>query len=208
MTAVSVDVVALRTGDEGVQVLIHRRAADPHRGRWALPGVLLASGERISAAAVRAAGKAGVPPTGVVAVGQLVVFDEPNRDPRGPTLSVATWAVVDPAFAPPEGARWAGWESPPELAFDHSRILRDARPLLAEKLWSDTRFTRALTGTEFNVRTALAVTRSLTDSDVDRGNLNRTIGRVATRVGEAASGRSGGRPGSLWRWRDVARDAV
>lgn len=199
-SAVSVDAVVLRVGADGAEVLIHRRAAEPFAGDWALPGVLLGAGERISDAAIRAAGKAGVSAAAVDGVGQLVVFDEPHRDPRGPTLSISAWVAVR-GFEPsdPETARWVSWEALQPLAFDHTRILADVRPVLADKLWRDLTFTAALTGSEFSVRTALDVTRSLTGSDVDRGNLNRTLKRIAVRSDRESS--SGvGRPGALWRW--------
>ncbi|WP_231857302.1 NUDIX domain-containing protein [Tsukamurella tyrosinosolvens] len=201
MSAVSVDAVVLRGDETGTRVLVHRRAADPFLGDWALPGVLLGSGERITAAATRAAGKAHVSPEQVSGAGQLVVFDEPNRDPRGPTLSVATWVATRRELALPKAddARWVDWDALPELAFDHERILADVRPLLASKLWSDRDFTKALTGPEFEVRTALAITESLAGRAVDRGNLNRDIERVAERAGEAPR-RGRGRPGVLWRW--------
>lgn len=202
MTVVSVDAVVLRAGGAGVEVLIHRRSTDPFRGKWALPGVLLGCGERITEAAVRAAGKAAVESGDVTGSGQLVVFDEPNRDPRGPTLSIAAWVTVQTEFEPvdPDSAMWANWGELPDLAFDHERILADVRPVLARKLWTDLTFTAALTGSTFGVRTALAITESLTGAKVDRGNLNREIRRVAERVPERVSSPSGGRPGAVWRW--------
>ncbi|WP_336789872.1 NUDIX domain-containing protein [Gordonia malaquae] len=196
-SAVSVDAVVLRVGGDGTQVLVHRRAAEPFAGDWALPGVLLGAGERISEAAVRAAGKAAITPDAVTGVGQLVVFDEPHRDPRGPTLSITAWVTAGDVET--VDGRWVSWDEPPSLAFDHARILADVRPVLADRLWRDLGFTAALLGREFSVRTALAVTASLTGGDVDRGNLNRTLKRIAIRVDESAP--SGvGRPGAVWRW--------
>lgn len=201
-SAVSVDAVVLRAGETGAEVLIHRRGADPFQGHWALPGVLLGPAERITAAATRAVAKAGASADDVTGTGQLVVFDEPHRDPRGPTLSITAWVTIDPEFAPadPDNARWTPWDEAPALAFDHSRILSDVRPVLAAKLWSDLLFTAALTGPQFTVRTALALTESLTGAPVDRGNLNRTLKRVALRQPDAVYSGSDGRPGSLWRW--------
>ena len=75
------------------------------------------------------------------------------------------------------------------------------RPVLAGKLWSDPEFTAALTGPVFGVRAALAAAESLTGAPVDRGNLNRTLKRIAVRADEvAAPDSSGGRPGAMWRW--------
>ncbi|ALG86646.1 hypothetical protein ACH46_05920 [Gordonia phthalatica] len=196
----SVDAVVLRTGGGGTQVLVHRRAAEPFAGEWALPGVLLGAGERISDAAVRAAGKAGVAVDHVSGVGQLVVFDEPHRDPRGPTLSISAWITVA-GFEPadPDEVRWVSWDAVPPLAFDHERILADVRPVLADKLWRDLTFSRALTGPGFSVRTALEITQSLAGAAVDRGNLNRTLKRIAVRSEEPVAD-GVGRPGAYWRW--------
>ena len=203
-SAVSVDAVALRRTDTGVEVLTHRRATEPYAGRQALPGVLLGAGERITEAAIRALGKPGVglAPADALAAGQLVVFDEPHRDPRGPTLSIAAWVVVDPGaqVSDPGAATWSSWESVPQLAFDHDRILDDVRPVLVAKLWTDLHFTAALTGPHFGVRTALAITESLSGVEVDRGNLNRTLKRVAVRAQEPLRTGAGGRPGAVWSW--------
>ena len=96
----SVDVLALRFDrtTRRIELGIAARAQDPFRGQLALPGVLLGLGERLQDAAMRAlTGKLGVPTDSVRGIGQLVTFDKPNRDPRGPTLSVAMWAGVDQA---------------------------------------------------------------------------------------------------------------
>jgi 8-oxo-dGTP diphosphatase len=193
---VSVDVLVLRYERTTRRVLLglHERTLDPFAGRPALPGVLLLRGERIRDAAGRALAKVRLVARGA---GQLVTFDEPNRDPRGPTLSIATWAVV----AEPGGARWVPIDRPPELAFDHDRIVADCRPLLAGMLWRETTFTRLLTGEEFAASDAVALHQALTGTAPDRGNLNRTLASIPGlhRTDRYASaGR--GRPGTVWAW--------
>ena len=101
---VSVDVLAVRLADGQVRYATVERAAEPFLGRPALPGVLLLEGERLATAGERALrDKAGLAAT---AIGQLVVFDEPSRDPRGATLSAALWAVV-----PAGGGEAVTWRS-------------------------------------------------------------------------------------------------
>ena len=94
---VSVDVLALhfdRTSRQ-VKLGVTIRQWAPFAGQPALPGVLLGDGERLKDAALRAlTGKLQLAPATVSGIGQVVTFDEPNRDPRGPTLSVAMWAGV------------------------------------------------------------------------------------------------------------------
>ncbi|WP_420124246.1 NUDIX hydrolase [Nakamurella sp.] len=193
---VSVDVLLLRY-DHGTRRLLlglHDRTVDPFAGWPALPGVLLHRGERIREAIGRALAKVDLRAAGS---GQLVTFDEPNRDPRGPTLSVATWAVGTEVGT----ATWAPPENLPPLAFDHERIVADCWPLLAGMLWRETDFTRLLTGDEFTVADAVALHTALTGTPPDRGNLNRTLAGLpglARTDRLASAGR--GRPGAVWSW--------
>lgn len=119
--------------------------------------------------------KLGIPEEKILAGGQLTVFDEPNRDPRGPTLSVTMWAVIS-SDEVPGSAEWVSWDNPGDLAFDHNRIVADTRPILADTLlWRDQAFTRALLGPSFPASYALAVAEELSGVRPDPGNLNRTL---------------------------------
>ncbi|HEX6343549.1 NUDIX hydrolase [Umezawaea sp.] len=205
-TLVSVDVVVLRFDPDARAVLlgVAPRALAPFAGDLALPGVLLGKGERLRDASRRAVtGKLGVPDRAVTATGQLAMFDEPSRDPRGPTLSIALWAAVDPARLDVGTATWTPLDSVPPLAFDHNRIIADCRPLLADKLWRDTAFTAGLLGPEFTTAQALDVTESLTGDRPYPANLGRTMDRVPgleRTTQHAAALPKGGRPPLVWRW--------
>ncbi|TGO04630.1 NUDIX hydrolase [Serinibacter arcticus] len=197
-THVSVDVLALRfnAAARTVELAVHRRPLDPFAGDLALPGVLLLADETIAQAGSRALAKVAATP---LATGQLLTFDEPNRDPRGPTLSIATWAVLSPQR--PDGATWVPLDAPPPLAFDHDAILATTRPLLAGLLWRDLPFTRAIVGETFTAGDAVALTQTLLGR-VDRGNLNRELARIdGLERGEAVAA-GAGRPGRVWRWTD------
>ncbi|GAA1352137.1 NUDIX domain-containing protein [Saccharothrix algeriensis] len=235
-TPVSVDVLTLRFDARARAVLlaVAPRALDPFAGELALPGVLLGRGERLRDAALRAVtGKLGVPAGEVIATGQLATFDEPSRDPRGPTLSIALWATLTPApptgdptpegptpddpgragddparpegdrVRPVDGLRWTALDAVPPLAFDHSRIVADCRPMLADRLWRDVAFTAGLLGPEFTTAHALDATESLTGDRPYPANLGRTMDRVpglqrTTRHASALP--KGGRPPLVWRW--------
>ncbi len=186
---VSVDVLALRYERTSRRLLLalHVRPKDPFAGSLALPGVLLLRGERIRDACARALAKVDTTARGV---GQLVTFDEPNRDPRGPTLSIATWAVA----ATPGTATWAAFDEVPSLAFDHNRIVTDCRPLLAALFWRDAEFTRLLTGDEFTATDALALHAALAGTAPDRGNLNRTLAGIPLTRTNRRSSSGRGRP--------------
>lgn len=203
---VSVDVLGMRLHHDGERVLLlaHERPFEPFAGSLALPGVLLGRGERITEAAIRALLKGGLKEHDMLGIGQLVTFDEPNRDPRGPTLSIAVWAGIRADADIKESAQWVDIDAPPQLAFDHNRIVHDVRPLLSRMLWDDLNFTRALTGPVFPVRAAVRITASLTGREPNRGNLNR---RLAALDGlEQVHGKTAhshtGRPGTVWAWKD------
>lgn len=198
---VSVDALTLRYNHDTrhVELAVSKRIIEPYINQLALPGVTLWEGERLADAAERAVRtKLDL---GVRALGQLTVFDEPHRDPRGQTLSVAMWAVADDPEASPDYVQWFPVDDVPPLAFDHNAMVEDCRPLLVDRLWRDLTFTRALTGPTFPVAAAVAITRSLTGTAPDRGNLNRRLASVrglGISHKRLVTGR--GRPGTLWEW--------
>src|SRR5918912_3242323 len=92
-----VDVVAFAIRGGRLHVLLVRRAADPFAGFWALPGARILPDERLADAARRAlAERTGLD---VAYLEQLYTFDDPGRDPRGRTVSVAYFALL-PLEAP------------------------------------------------------------------------------------------------------------
>lgn len=112
--------------EDGGIVLI-RRANDPFKGDYALPGGFVDVGETVEAAAVREAREE----TGLeVSLERLVgVYSDPTRDPRGHNVSVAF--LARPVSGQPVAASDAAEASALdpagiELAFDHRRIVEDA----------------------------------------------------------------------------------
>lgn len=203
-TFVSVDVLPLRFDHSTREVMLatYRRPVEPFEGHLALPGVLLLRGERLQQAGLRALRKVGARKSRVRGLGQLVTFDEPNRDPRGPTLSITLWAGLNDEPAP--NAEWMPLNEVAELGFDHNQIVERLAPRLAGMLWSafDPAFTRALTGETFTAGDAVALTASLLGKEPDRGNLNRTLAAMPglERTTEKVM-RSTGRPGAVWAWK-------
>ncbi|MGW5381613.1 NUDIX hydrolase [Nocardia sp. NPDC003963] len=199
-SAVSVDVVALRfwADDAAATFGIAARLHEPFTGQLALPGVLLGRGERLAEAARRAVRtKLGVPDEAIGPVGQLVTFDEPNRDPRGPTLSIVMWAVTGRHEGP---ARWVSFGEPPALAFDHNSIVTAARGLLSGLLWKDLPLTRALLGDQFPATRAVNLATSLLGGRPDAANLNRTLAGIPglRKTDERRRTKATGRPAAVW----------
>ncbi|WP_104104649.1 NUDIX domain-containing protein [Arthrobacter sp. 08Y14] len=85
--SVAVDTAALTVDAGELKVLLVRRRKEHRTGEWALPGTFLRERETLAAAVLRSLrDKAGI--EGRVPQ-QLHVFDDPDRDDRGWTLSVA-----------------------------------------------------------------------------------------------------------------------
>ncbi|MEW5996098.1 MAG: NUDIX hydrolase [Candidatus Micrarchaeota archaeon] len=115
---------------EGKIVLI-RRNKEPFKGMWALPGGFAEENETAEECCEREAREE----TGLrVRVGKLIgVFSDPERDPRGTVAAAYLCEVVGGELKGGTDAKEARWFSPeelPELAFDHEKIIGEAKKLI------------------------------------------------------------------------------
>jgi 8-oxo-dGTP diphosphatase len=135
MVAADVLVVRPREGAQegecegGREVLLIRRANEPFRGSWALPGGFVEMDEDVPDAASRELREETgleIRPEELVEVG---VFGRPGRDPRGRTISVVYAARVSAgggcvrAGDDAAEAEWFDAGALPELAFDHADVI-------------------------------------------------------------------------------------
>jgi 8-oxo-dGTP diphosphatase len=119
--------------DPAARVLLIRRSHAPYAGSFALPGGFVEIGETVEQACRREAQEeTGIE---VVPLRLVGVYSDPDRDPRGHTVSVAFGTVLPRVIPPRSGsdaasAEWvADWREH-MLAFDHGKILADAEALL------------------------------------------------------------------------------
>jgi 8-oxo-dGTP diphosphatase len=139
--AVTVDLVVLTVVDDALEVALVRRAGPPFQGWWALPGGFKRPDETLEAAAARELGEeAGAR---VPRLAQLGAYGDPGRDPRMDVVTVAFTATVPEPIRLRAGtdasdARWAPvaavLDGTLPLAFDHARIVAEARARLADDL--------------------------------------------------------------------------
>ncbi len=136
--AVTTDVVVFSIRQQRLQLLLIRRAADPYRGHWALPGGFLDIDEDLEACAKRELKEE----TGIsgVFLEQLYTFGTPTRDPRERVISVTYYALVPSArlqvraASDAAAADWFPLDQLPDLAFDHREIITLAHQRLVAKL--------------------------------------------------------------------------
>jgi 8-oxo-dGTP diphosphatase len=124
--ALTVDIVLLHRSAVGIEVLLIKRAREPFKGQWAFPGGFVDKDESLEDAAARELAEE----TGLreIRLEQIGAFGDPSRDPRGHTVSVAFGGVLEDRVLLSAGddASEAAWHpalEPPNLAFDHNKIL-------------------------------------------------------------------------------------
>src|SRR5262245_53636527 len=132
--AVTVDIVVLTIAEGSLHVLLVRRGVAPFAGRWAIPGGFKRPDESLDDAARRELlEETGV--DGSRLLRQFGAYGDPGRDPRMNVVTVAYLAVLRDVRGVAGGTDAAEASLVPvskalnrgtKLAFDHSRILRDA----------------------------------------------------------------------------------
>lgn len=91
--AVTIDVVLFAMVDSQMKVLLIQRGRDPYKGQWAFPGGFLNMDETAEVGALRELKEE----TGLELdhVRQFHTFTRLDRDPRGRTISIAYYELID-----------------------------------------------------------------------------------------------------------------
>ncbi len=200
---IAVLVVIFTVVDGELQALLIHRSAEPYRGRWAIPGGLLAPGEALHDAAVRKLEDE----TGVrdVFLEQLYTFSDLDDVTPGGAIAVAHFALVDhQRVRLSERADWQpAWfsiERPPQLAFRNEEVLDYALERLRNKL-QYTNVAYSLLPRRFSLSQLQRVYESILGRPLDKRNFRKrmlSLGIIAAtgeRLGEGA-----GRPAQLYRF--------
>ncbi|MET8571353.1 NUDIX domain-containing protein [Streptomyces sp. NPDC004783] len=206
--AVTVDLAVLTLRAGALQVLLIERAEEPYAGRWALPGGFLLPEESAEEAARRElAEETGLADVSGLHLEQLRTYSEPGRDPRMRVVSVAFTALLPDPPEPRAGtdaaeARWVPYDSARGLAFDHDRILADARTRVGAKL-EYTCLATAFCPAEFTLGELQQVYETVWGTPLDRPNFRRKVlatpGFVEQVPGAARLTGGRGKPAALYR---------
>ncbi|WP_033338207.1 NUDIX hydrolase [Catenuloplanes japonicus] len=204
-SAVTVDLVLLTIRAGALHVLLIRRGIPPFKGRWALPGGFVLSGEDLEDAARRELREeTGLDPT-AGHLEQLGTYGTPDRDPRGRVFTVAYLALLPDLPAPvagsdAAGADWLAIEGLEDLAFDHDRILADGVERARAKL-EYTPLATAFCPPEFTIAELRGVYETVWRARIDARNFHRKVtgadGFVEA-TGQSVT-RERGRPAQLFR---------
>lgn len=135
----TVDVVIFRLIEGQLNVLLIKRANEPFKGQWALPGGYNTSDDTTLQVVDRVLRtKVGVSPSDLTYIEQLYTFDTVARDPRGHAVSVSYLGLSSMLEPQPSETTQQPVYFPvdalPKLAYDHADIISYAVERLRSKL--------------------------------------------------------------------------
>ena len=172
----TVDLVLFRLQDSNLEVLLSKRANEPFKGDWALPGGYCAEGqttlEALTAVTKR---KVGIDiDTQLSYIEQLYTFDTVARDPRGHAVSVTYLACgrdIELKNAE-QASEWHTVNQLPSLAYDHEKIIFYARERLAAKL-SYTNAAMGLLDKKFTLSQLQTAYEAVLGREIDKRNFRK-----------------------------------
>jgi 8-oxo-dGTP diphosphatase len=136
--SVTVDIVVFHSRPDGLRVLLIQRGREPYQDFWALPGGFVEMDEPLEATARRELQEE----TGlsVSQIAQVGAYGDPERDPRGRVISIAYLSMLPKnagtlvqGGSDAKRAAWFPVSNLPSLAFDHDKILQDARRIILNR---------------------------------------------------------------------------
>ncbi len=202
--ALAVDIVLFGYDGDALQVLLLNRNEEPFKNRWTLPGAFLGVQETFGEACARVLRhKLGL---GKTFVEQLYTYDDPARDPRGRVVSVAHYALINPASvavvagAMANDVKWFPVQRVPALGFDHKAIFRQALQRLRSKLlYQPVGF--ELLDDRFTMPELHRLYENILEIEIDRRNFSRKIleSGFVIPTGEKRTGGANRRP-DLYRF--------
>jgi len=137
---ITTDVVIFTIKDNKLKVLLVKRANEPFKGRWAIPGGFIRLSENLDNAALRILKEK----TNVdnIYLEQLYTFGDPLRYPSSRVITCASFALISSddiklSFDNSQGVTEVQWHEVynlPVLAFDHKEIIEYSIKRIRERL--------------------------------------------------------------------------
>jgi 8-oxo-dGTP diphosphatase len=120
------------------KILLIKRKYEPFKGKWALPGGFVEYGEKVEDAVLREIKEE----TGLITkIKEIIgVYSDPNRDPRGHTVSIVFLLdIITGKLRAEDDAsvvKFFNFNKLPDLSFDHSIIIQDVKRRLKNNVLS------------------------------------------------------------------------
>jgi 8-oxo-dGTP diphosphatase len=195
--------VVLSVRDGRLSVLLWKRARNPYRGRWSLPGGGVEPTQRLrEAITAHLARKVDV--REVAHLEQLATHSAIDRDPRERVLATAYLGLVPSDVQPelPADTAWHPVDDLPDTAFDHHHFIDAAVGRLRAKL-SYTNIGFALAPREFTISELRDLIGAALGYKLGATNLTRVLTRrhvIDPTDRTARPGQAGGRPAAVYKF--------
>jgi 8-oxo-dGTP diphosphatase len=181
----------------------------PFKNKWVLPGAFVQMEETFSETCTRVLStKLGIRN---IFLEQLYSFDALSRDPRGRTISVSHYALINPnkfqlaAGKMANDVQWFSIKKVPHLGFDHTEIMKMAKERLQSKiLYYPTGF--SLLDEVFTMTELHQLYECILDTEIDRRNFTRKIleSGFVTATGQKREGLKN-RPAELYKFNKILK---
>lgn len=199
--AVTSDIVVFGYDGRQLHILLIERGLEPFKGMWALPGGFMRMDETIEQCARREL-REETSVTGAY-LRQFGVFSDIHRDPRGRVMTVAFLALVSKSdyrlLAGDDAARaeWFVHDELPPLAFDHDKIIAEAKVYLRDLIATRPVVLRLL-DKSFSIAELQRLVETITGEEYDRRNFQRRMIQSNLLQAEGSAADCGTRPTALY----------
>jgi 8-oxo-dGTP diphosphatase len=161
--------------EKDLQILLIKRKYEPFKDMWALAGGYVKEDETLEEAVLReTAEETGL--TEEPYLEQLYSYGDLNRDPRGRTVSIAYYGLINTkelnASTDALEAKWFSINELPKIAFDHDKMISDALTRLRNKItYQPIGF--ELLGEKFTIPQLHSLYQTILGKEFDRRNFIR-----------------------------------
>jgi len=209
--SVTADIVIFTVQDNELKILLVKRAVEPFKNKWAIPGGFVKMNESLEDAAKRELmEETGV---GEVYLEQLYSFGEPKRDPRGRVITIAYVALINSekikirASTDVSEVQWFSIKKIPPLAFDHKKILDYALKRLKWK-FEYTPIAFSLLSKEFTLGEIQKIYEIVFNQQFDKRNFSKKILSLNILKEETIKRDVSHRPPQLYSLKPGAREII
>ncbi len=194
---ITVDCAIFGFQDGELQLLLVKRAIEPYKDMWLLPGGAVEEGqslnEAMDAVLFHLTGIHGIHKE------QVKCYGDPGRHPVRRVVTLCYYALIKPENHPviPKSYisdfKWFPFSEIPHLAFDHDELVRDAHELLQRNLEEKLLFDELLPE-KFTLRELQNLYESILGVSLDRRNFRKKMiqKNLLVNTGEKKPGLRGG----------------